>query len=96
MPKSPHDRAVDRLSRIFGGSHRRKGTDLLSNGRTIEVAMTESDLYQSLGQLKGSRAQRKFIAVPYRLVEKAKKVTKSTGIGVMNTRGSIKKKSRRK
>ena len=92
----PHDRAVDRLAKIFGGSHRKKGTDLLNEGRTIEVAMSESDLYQSLGQLNASRASIKYVAVPYGLESKAKELTKGTGIGVMNTQGSIKKKPRRK
>ena len=91
---SQHDRAVTRIANRYGGKHRREGTDLLTDGLTIEVAMGKSDLYQSLKQLKKSRAQKKYIAVPSDLLEDARKVTKGTGIGIMNTAGTIKKRTR--
>jgi len=94
--KSRHDRAVERLSKKYGGHHRQKGTDILRGGRTIEVAVSESDLYQSIDQLRRSRAQKKYIAVPSELMKKTLKLTKGTGLGVMNTQGRIMKRTRKK
>ena len=91
-----HDRAVDRLTKIFGGKHRRQGIDLVSKGLGIEVAVTDNDVKTSVRQLQRSRVQTKYLSVPSELVDRAKKQTKGTGIGVRNLRGTIKKRARRK
>lgn len=96
VAKSRHDMAVDRIAKRYGGKHRRKGIDLLHMGLGIEVAIDDSDIYQSIEQLKRSRATRKYIAVPSSQVPKACKLTMGTGIGVMNLEGTIKKRTRRK
>lgn len=96
MAKSRHDAAVDRIANKRGSKHKRKGVDIRHKDFAIEVAIGDSDLYQSMGQLRRSRKKKKYIAVPSRKVKKARKLTKRTGIGVMNLVGDIKKRTRRK
>ena len=60
------------------------------------MAVSLSDLYQSIRQLNRSRASKKYIAVPPYLIPKAKELLEGSGIGIMNTKGQIRKKCRRK
>jgi len=96
LAKSRHDAAVDRIAKRRGGRPRRKGVDIRHKDYAIEVAIGDSDLYQSMGQLHSSRKKKKYIAVPSRKVKKARKLTNRTGIGIMNLVGDIKKRTRRK
>lgn len=96
MAKSRHDAAVDRIAKRRGGRHKRKGVDIRHKDYAIEVAIGDSDLYQSLGQLQSSRKKKKYISIPSRKVKKTRRLTKGTGIGVMNLLGDIKKRARRK
>ena len=91
-----HDLIAIKLARKFKSAYRRKGVDILSKGRAIEVAVSPSDLYQSIRQLKRSRAAKKYLVVPPHLVQKARELLKGTGIGIMNPRGQIRKKCRKK
>jgi len=91
-----HDQIANRLARKFKSTHRHQGVDILSQGRAIEVAVTLNDLYQSVKQLKRSRAPKKYLAVPLCLLPKARKLLKGSGIGIMNTKGRIIKKCRKK
>jgi len=74
----------------------REGVDLKTKDKAIEVAAGTSDLYQSVGQLRRSRKPKKYMAVPSSLAQKAKKLLKGSGIGIMDARGTIRKKARRK
>jgi hypothetical protein len=96
MAKSRHDRIADRLARKFKTEHRRKGVDIRVKDQAIEVAATPSDLYQSMGQLRRSRKQKKYLAVPREFQDKARQLTKGTGIGVMSPTGKILKRTRKK
>lgn len=91
-----YDQIANRLARKFGTIHRHRGVDILSQGRAIEVVGTLSDLYQSFKQLKRSRAPKKYMVVPSRLLPRARKLLKGSGIGIMNTKGRIIKKCRKK
>jgi len=91
-----HDEIADSLAKKFGTKHRPKGVDIVFKDRSMEVAVTEEDLRQSVGQLKRSRAERKYMVVPTPLIPKAREILEDTGIGIMNTRGTIKKRSRKK
>jgi len=91
-----HDRTANRLARKFRSTYRRRGVDILSQGRAIEVAVTLGDLYQSVKQLRRSRAPKKYLAVPSYLLPKARKLLKGSGIGIMNTKGRIIKKCRKR
>jgi len=91
-----HDEIADSLAKRFRAKHREKGVDIVSKDRAIEVAVTENDLRQSIGQLNRSRAEKKYMAVPPPLYDKAENLLKGTGIGIMNTRGDIRKRSKRK
>lgn len=93
---SDHDEIADRLARKLKTKHRSKGVDIVAQGRAMEVAVTEDDVYQSIDQLKRSRAAKKYVAVPADLIPKAKELLEGTGIGVMDTRGNIKKRFRKK
>ncbi|MFH1894138.1 MAG: hypothetical protein ABIK83_15825 [Candidatus Zixiibacteriota bacterium] len=95
MKKSKHDLISEALARNEGTSYNKgKGPDVKGPTRTIEVAVHESDLYSSIDQVK--RYNRPYIATTQELIEKAKEVTKGTGIGVMTSGGRIVKRSRRK
>ena len=76
--------------------HRGKGVDILSKGKAIEVAVTPSDIYSSVKQLKRSRAFAKYIAVPTKQVPLARKLLTKTGIGVMNLLGKVQKRTRKR
>lgn len=89
-----HDKAADGLARKFGTEHRRKGVDILTSDRAIEVAVKDDDIEKSISQLNASRKPVKYLAVPPKKVKFAKEVTQGTGIGVMSTTGNIRKKAR--
>ena len=93
---SKHDRTAERLAKKFKTPYSRVGVDLKPGNRAIEVATTEQDLRQSVGQLKRSRKQVKYMAVPPSLLDLAKKLLKDTGIGIMDSNGKIRKRARRK
>ena len=96
MGKSRHDKLVDRLGRILGDSHHQVGVDLKPRNMAVEVAVSESDIYQSISQLNSSRKQRKYLAVPREHRNLARKALKGTGIGLMDGDGNILKRSRKK
>lgn len=91
-----HDEIADRLAKKLGTKHRRKGVDIVHKDRGMEIAVTEEDVRQSLPQLKRSRAEKKYMVVPTPLMPKTREILEDTGIGIMNTRGTIKKRSRKK
>jgi hypothetical protein len=90
-----HDRAATKLAKKLGTQHRRNGVDILSKGKAIEVAITKSDIYTSIRQLKRSRAPRKFLAVPSSQASLARRLLMKSGIGVMNLRGKVLKRTRK-
>ena len=96
MGRSRHDRMVHKIAKKRGGRDIHKGVDLRPKDYAIEIAVSDSDLYQSMGQLKRSRKKKKYIAVPSSLHRKARKLTKNTGIGVMDGNGNIIKRARGK
>jgi len=93
---SKHDRIVKKLAKKFGVQPRRKGVDLITNDKAIKIATSESDLYQSMKQLRRSRKPKKYIVIPEELLEKARKLTKGTGIGIMDPRGNMIKRPRKR
>lgn len=94
--KSEHDMISERLARKFKASYLREGVDLKTKDKAIEVATSNSDLYQSIGQLRRSRKAKKYMVVPSSLAQKAKMMLKGSGIGIMDTKGRIRKKARRR
>ncbi len=91
-----HDAMVNRLAKKFKTKHRRQGVDILSRGKAIEVAVSPNDVRTSIGQLKRSRAGKKYMAVPRPLVRNAKRQLAGSGIGIMTSSGKIEKRSRRR
>lgn len=90
-----HDRTVARLAKKLGTQHRRNGVDILFKGKAIEVAITKSDIYTSVKQLKRSRASKRFIAVPSGQASLARRLLMKSGIGIMNLRGKVLKRTRK-
>ena len=43
-----HDKAADALARKYGTEHRRKGVDILTDDRAIEVAVKDDDIEKSV------------------------------------------------
>lgn len=93
---SEHDKIAKKLAKKFKTPYLREGVDLKPGDRAIEVAATPSDLYQSVGQLKHSRKRVKYMAVPPSLLPETKRLLEGTGIGIMDDKGRIRKKARRK
>lgn len=93
---SEHDRIAERLAKKFRTKHLREGVDLKTKDLAIEVAATDSDVYQSVGQLNRSRKPKKYIAVPTSLLPTAKRTLEGTGIGIMDDKGKIRKRTRKK
>lgn len=91
-----HDISANRLANKLKTKHNRKGVDIRHKEYAIEVAVNESDVYSSIGQLKRSRKNIKYLAIPEKFMDLAIRITKNTGIGVMNLNRNIKKKARRK
>ena len=89
-----HDRAADKLAKEFGTKHERKGVDIKTKDKAIEVAIKKQDILKSVKQLNVSRKPNKYLAVPPKKVNLAKEVTKGTGIGVMSTTSNIRKRAR--
>jgi len=96
MTSYDHNKIAELLAKKLRTKHRLEGVDIVSKNRAMEVAVTSEDLRQSIPQLNRSRAKKKYIVVPPPLYQEAKKKLKGTGIGIMNPRGQIRKRSRRK
>lgn len=93
---SQHDRIAKKLAKKFKTPYLREGVDLKPKNKAIEVATTMPDLYQSIGQLNSSRKPVKYMAVPSPLISEAYRLLKGSGIGIMDERGKIRKRGRRK
>ena len=89
-----HDEKADALAKKFGTDHDRKGVDIKTKDKAIEITVKKDDIEKSVEQLNLSRKAKKYLAVPPKKVNFAKKVTKGTGIGVMSTTGNIRKRAR--
>jgi len=96
MANTNHDKIAKELAETFGTKYNKgKGPDIKTKNKVIEVVTHESDLYSSIKQI-GRYQKPKYFAVPNKLVNKAKEITKGTGIGLITPTGIIKKKSRNK
>ena len=93
---SDHDKSANRLAKKFKTVHRHEGVDIRIPGKSIEVAVTDDDIRQSVRHLKRSRAEKKYMAVPASKLDEAKRRLKGTGIGVMDLDGKIRKRTRKK
>ncbi len=96
MAKSKHEQIAENLAKKFGVKYKKhKGIDIVTDNRVIEVETTKSGIYQGIDQVKRSTKVR-YIAVNDRNIQNALNTTEGTGIGVMDEKGRIIKKARRK
>jgi len=95
MSKSKHDKIAETLAKKFGVEYKKRGIDIVTNERVIEVETKKSSLYQGINQVKRSSKGR-YIAVNDINMQNALDTIKGTGIGVMDEKGNIVKKTRRK
>ena len=96
MPKSKHDQIAENLAKKFGvGYKKHKGIDIVTEDRVIEVETTKNGIYQGINQVKRSSKAR-YIAVNDRNIQNALKATEGTGIGVIDEKGRIVKRARRR
>ena len=98
MTKSLHNKIAKKLAKKFGTKYKSdEGIDIVDRKRrrVIEVEVREESLSQGMDQVIRSVMAR-YLAVPKKLIKKAKEVTKGTGVGVMNESGRIIKKASRK
>jgi hypothetical protein len=92
---SKHDKIANNLAKKFGTRYKtRKGIDLVTRNRVIEVETTRSGISQGIRQVEKSDKAR-YLAVNDANLEAAKKATEGTGIGVMNEHGKIIKRASR-
>ena len=96
MPKSKHDQIAEKLAKKFNTPYKyKKGIDIVTPTRLIEVESQKGTLRQGINQVVRSSKAR-YLAVPYREINNAIDATKGTGIGVINEYGKIMKKASRK
>ncbi len=96
MAKSKHDQIAENLANKFGSEYKKhKGIDIVTDNRVIEVETTKSGIYQGINQVKRSSKAR-YLAVNDKNLQNAMNATQGTGIGVMDERGRIVKRARRK
>lgn len=89
-----HDRIANKIAETKGTEyHADKGVDIRTPTQVIEVEVDPDTFREGVRQLQGSKKAR-YLAVPNELVEEAIEYTESTGVGVMNERGKIKKRAR--
>ncbi len=92
MKKTTHDRIAEQLASKEGVDYNRgKGPDIKGPKRTIEVAVSASDLNSSVGQVR--RHRKPYIATTPGMIDDAIRVTQGTGVGVMNPQGEIVKRT---
>jgi len=72
--------------------HPDKGVDIRTSTQAIEVEVDINKLKEGVRQLRGTQKAR-YLAVPNNLVKDAVDYTKGTGVGVMNGKGTIKKRA---
>ena len=53
-----HDKIANMLAKKFRSRHRREGVDIVSKDRAIEVAVTQGDMYASVGNSKDQERAR--------------------------------------
>ena len=96
MSKSLHDQIAENLAKKFGTEYKKhKGIDIVTKDRVIEVETTKEGIYQGINQIKRSSKVR-YIAVDDKNIQNALDATKGTGIGVMDSKGEVIKRARRK
>jgi hypothetical protein len=96
MAKSKHDQIAESLAKKFGTRYKKhKGIDIVTDDRVIEVETTKNGIYQGIDQVKRSPKAR-YIAVNDRNIQNALKATEGTGIGVIDEKGKIVKRARRR
>lgn len=94
MAKSKHDQIAERFAEQENVEYNRgKGPDVKGKDRTLEIAVSSSDVQSSVKQVR--RYRKPYIVTTPELVEKALDVTKGTGVGVMKLNGQIVKKPRK-
>jgi len=91
-----HDAIAERLAKKFHARYYRRGIDVRKPGLKIEVALSEQEIRESIGKLEDSRVEKRYVATRYENIDKAIKLAKGTGVGIMNTLGEIRKRTRRK
>ncbi len=96
MSKSRHDQIAENIAKKLGVQYKKhRGIDIVTPNRAIEVETTKSGIYHGINQVKRSSKAR-YIATNDKNLRTALAVTKGTGIGVINSKGDIIKRARRK
>ena len=96
MAKSKHDQIAESLAEKFETEYKKhKGIDIVTKDWVIEVETTKSGIYQEINQVKRSSKVR-YLAVNDKNIQNALNAIEGSGIGVMDERGRIIKRARRK
>lgn len=94
MGLTKHDRIAKNIAEKKGAEYNSdKGVDIRTSTQAIEVEVDSNKFKEGVRQLQGTHKAR-YLAVPNELVKEAVEYTKGTGVGVMNERGTIKKRAR--
>lgn len=92
MGLTKHDRIAKEIAiKKQAEYHPDKGVDIRTPTQAIEVEVDASKLKEGMRQLQGTDKTR-YLAVPNELVKEAIEYAESTGVGVMNEHGKIKKR----
>ncbi len=93
---SKHDDIAKELAKKFHTTYKsKKGIDIVTPKRVIEVETKKGGIYQGIKQIEKSSKPR-YLATNEININNALEATKNTGIGIMDEKGRIIKKASRK
>ena len=91
-----HDEIAEKLAKKFNTEYKsKKGIDLVTQDRVVEIETKKEGIYQGIKQVEKSPKAR-YLAVNKINIDNALEATKGTGIGVLNESGNVIKKASRK
>jgi hypothetical protein len=97
MPSKKHEDIAHKLAgRLKSTYNPSQGVDIKTKDKAVEVEVLPTTIDHGLAQLRRSRKEKKYLAVPPELRDQALRKAKGTGIGVMLPSGEIVKRSKRK
>lgn len=88
---SMHDAIAKAIARKLDAEYNpTKGPDIVSGNAVVEVEVNPEEFGEGIRQMQGRR-QPRYLGVPDSLVEAAKRRLQGTQVGVMDSKGNIKK-----
>jgi len=96
LPSKKHDDIAKRIAKKLNAEYNpSQGVDIVTKSKAIEVESSSETVSEAIMQLQGHNDKLKYIAVPDNEVAATIEKTKNTKVGVMDSKGNIKKSAGR-